>query len=260
MMQAAKPFSVPFLRTFHYRGKYILCALYLAFISFPLIYSWADSSVYSDRASGFFPFASLAAQQEKPDENLPDPGIIAGDRDQGDIGLQVNGYVWAPLFHIDPNPGGETIRKTNLSPGGGVDLAVAYYLGPRLGIGGTFNLGLTSPASQSNLQNYFLALSLGPRISYDINIYTNRFTSHPLFTFPLGFSLAFSVVKFGDITNLIPSLKFDAGVYINPFKQPEWSFGISLHYWLANEVTKKRFSRIGNYLLIGIGFNFHTRN
>ena len=201
------------------------------------------------------PEFSLAAQ---PD-NI-NPGIIAGDRDQGDIGLQVNGYVWAPMFHIDPNPGARAIRSTNLSPGGGVDLAVAYYLGPRLGIGGTFNLGLTSPASQSSLQNYFLALSLGPRISYDINIYTNRFTSHPLFTFPLGFSMAFSVVKFGDITNLIPSLKFDAGVYINPFKQPEWSFGVSLHYWLANEFTKKRLSRIGNYLLIGIGFNFHTRN
>ena len=201
------------------------------------------------------PKFSLAAQ---PDDI--NPGIIAGDRDQGDIGLQVNGYLWAPLFHIDPNPGARAIRSTNLSPGGGVDLAVAYYLGPRLGIGGTFNLGLTSPASQTSLQNYFLALSLGPRISYDINIYTNRFTSHPLFTFTLGFSMAFSVVKFGDITNLIPSLKFDAGVYINPFKQPEWSFGISLHYWLANEFTKKRLSRIGNYLLIGIGFNFHTRN
>ncbi len=203
------------------------------------------------------PVSSLLAQAGNEDDDLtPYSNInIVRGRYQGDLGLQVNGYIWAPLFNIDPQSG---IQSTNLGVGGGADLAVAYYLTANLGLGGFLDLGISSPANQDNTQNYFLAFVLGPRISYDINIYTLKYSSHPLFTFPLGFGAGISAAKFGDITNIIPVFKFDAGVYINPFDQPEWSLGLSLHYWFAPEFTKAELSRIGNYLMIGLGFNFHS--
>ncbi len=179
-----------------------------------------------------------------------------GGRYQGDLGLQVNGYLWAPLFDIDPNAG--KTKNPNLSLGGGADLAFVYYLTSTIGIGGFLDLGISAPANQDPVQDYLLAVLLGPRISYDINIYTIKYTSHPLFSFPLGFGLAISAVKFGSITNIIPVIKFDVGAYVNPFNQPEWAFGLSLHYWFVPEFTITDLSRIGNYLMIGIGFNFHS--
>ena len=192
--------------------------------------------------------------QEKPD-SAPKLNTVGG-RYQGDLGLQVNGYLWAPLFDIDPNAG--KTKNPNLSLGGGADLAFVYYLTSTVGIGGFLDLGISAPANQNPVQDYFLAVLLGPRISYDINIYTIKYSSHPLFSFPLGFGLAISAAKFGNITNVIPVIKFDAGAYVNPFNQPEWSFGLSLHYWFVPEFTKVNLSRIGNYLMIGIGFNFHS--
>ncbi len=202
--------------------------------------------------------ASLLAQTADDDFAPTEEFNTVRGRYQGDIGLQVNGYLWVPLFNIAPNDTQEAIKNTNLSLGGGADLAVIYYLTANLGIGGFLDLGITAPSNQANIQNYFLAVLLGPRISYDINIYTPRFTLHPLFSIPLGFGIAASATKFGDITNIMPVFKLDAGFYINPFKQPEWSFGLSLHYWFTPEFTKTELSRIGNYLMIGIGFNFHS--
>ncbi|WGK69628.1 hypothetical protein P0082_01850 [Candidatus Haliotispira prima] len=205
------------------------------------------------------PAGVLSAQNPGDDEQdtLPGEDIrTVGGRYQGDVGLQINGYLWAPLFNIDPNAG--SIKETGLGVGGGADFAVAYYLTANFGIGGFLDLGISSPVDQTNIRNYFLSVLVGPRISYDINVYTSKFTSHPLFSFPLGFGVAISATKFGDITNIIPVVKFDAGIYVNPFNQPEWSFGVSLHYWFAPEFTSTELSRIGNYLMIGIGVSLHS--
>ncbi len=188
-------------------------------------------------------FSQEEIEETKPDVSIPDGTILFQPVRQGDKFMKIGLSLGIPLFNTSNE---KFAKKTNIYPGGAIDVGFGYYVLNGFSLGASLNFQFYLTLSK----NIFFAVPITFDMAYTF--------AKGKWRFPLGMGIGGALESYNGNGAKYFSMLFrpQAGVYYQ--YSPSWSFGGDLSWLVLPQWYKnKKDNRTGNFFTVSFAARYH---